>query len=418
MGLQLLDLSVAVKKCKKRKPCKQFDADFGENEMKTAIINAKIVTANTIIENGVCVFAEGRIEYVGTKKQNVERTIDAENQYLIPGFIDLHCHGGNGLEFMDASSEEMENIARFHLLHGTTTMLATTLAAGDKETEHALDTFEEYQKKHPSGTLKGVHMEGPWLNSEQCGAQNVEYMKLPNKNELKRLKKTYPFILRVGAAPELTGGLEFGKESANLGVVASVAHTDADFQGIAEAKENGYTLMTHLYSGMKGVTRKNSFRIAGAVEAGLYFDDLFVEIIADGRHLPLALLQLIYKCKGADRICLITDAIRAGGMPNGTQTVIGSLKNGLPVIVEDDVAKLLDRQSFAGSTATMDRVYRTMAQAIGKDMVALSKMASLTPARVMGWTDRGEIAVGKRADLLLVSEELNLEKIIYQGDIS
>ena len=385
--------------------------------MKTAIINANIVTAEKIIENGVCVFENGLIEYVGIETQTADRVIDAQNQYLLPGFIDLHCHGGNGLEFMDATAEEMDKIARFHLSHGTTTMLATTLAASDKETENAFDTFTEYKGKYPSGTLIGVHMEGPWLNPEQCGAQNVEYMKAPNKDELKGLKEKYPFILRVGAAPEVEGGLKFGKVSEQLDIVASVAHTDADFQKIEEAKENGYTLMTHLYSGMKGVTRKNSFRIAGAVEAGLYFDDLFVEIIADGRHLPMELLQFIYKCKGADRICLITDAIRAGGMCNGTQTVIGSLKNGLPVIVEDDVAKLLDRQSFAGSTATADRLYRTMAQAIGKDMVALSKMASLTPARVMGWNDRGEIAVGKRADLLLVSEELKLEKIIYKGEI-
>ena len=174
--------------------------------------------------------------------------------------------------------------------------------------------------------------------------------------------------------------------------------------------------MTHLYSGMNGVTRRNPFRIAGAVDAGLYFDDLFVEIIADGRHLPKELLRLIYKCKGADRICLITDAIRASGMPDGTQTVIGSLRNGLPVIVEDEVAKLLDRQSFAGSTATADRLYRTMAWAIGKDMVALSKMASLTPARVMGWEDRGEISVGKRADLLIVNENLNIKQVIYGGE--
>jgi N-acetylglucosamine-6-phosphate deacetylase len=220
----------------------------------------------------------------------------------------------------------------------------------------------------------------------------------------------------VSAAPELEGGMDFGKTAKELAIVASVAHTDADFQTISKAKENGYTLMTHLYSGMKGVTRKNSFRIAGAVEAGLYFDDLFVEIIADGRHLPMELLQFIYKCKGADRICLITDAIRAGGMQNGSRTVIGSLKNGLPVIVEDDVAKLLDRQSFAGSTATADRVYQTMSQAIGKDMVALSKMASLTPARVMGFTDRGEIAVGKRADLLIVNENLNIKQVIYGGE--
>lgn len=385
--------------------------------MRTAIINAKIVTANEVIQDGVCVYQNGIIEYVGKELQSADTIIDAKGQYLIPGFIDLHCHGGNGLEFMDASVEEMEEIARFHLIHGTTTMLATTLAASDKETDEALSTFAKYQKQYPNGTLKGVHMEGPWLNPEQCGAQNVEYMKAPNKAELKRLKEKYPFVVRIGAAPELDGGMEFGKTSQDLGIVASVAHTDGDFQEIARAKANGYTLMTHLYSGMKGVTRKNSFRIAGAVEAGLYFDDLFVEIIADGRHLPIELLQFIYKCKGADRICLITDAIRAGGMPNGSETRIGSLKNGLPVIVEDEVAKLLDRQSFAGSVATADRLYRTMSQAIGKDMVALSKMSSLTPARVMGWNDRGEIAKDKRADLIMLDENLNVQKVILKGEI-
>lgn len=385
--------------------------------MKKIIVNAKIVTANEVIENGVCVYENGVIQYVGSETQCAEKVIDAKKNYLIPGFIDLHCHGGNGLEFMDATADEYAEIANFHLSHGTTTMLATTLAASDEETKIALNTFAQFVKRYPYSTLKGVHMEGPWLNPAQCGAQNVEYMKTPSVEELKELKEKYPFILRIGAAPELDGGLEFGRESENLDIVASVAHTDGDFSEIAKAKENGYTLMTHLYSGMKGVTRKNSFRIAGAVEAGLYFDDLFVEIIADGRHLPIELLQFIYKCKGADRICLITDATRAGGMPNGTQTVIGSLKNGLPIIVEDDVAKLLDRQSFAGSTATADRLYRTMAQAIGKDMVALSKMSSTTPAQVMGWTDRGEIAKGKRADMLLVNEELEIEKIIFGGNI-
>ena len=385
--------------------------------MKTAIINANIVTTEKVIPNGVCVFDNGIIEYVSTQMPNDAVVIDGKKQYLIPGFIDLHCHGGNGLEFMDASVDEMEEIAKFHLSHGTTTLLPTTLAANGEETERALRTFAKYQEKYPSGTLKGMHMEGPWLNPEQCGAQNVEYMKTAKKGELNALKEKFPFILRISAAPELEGGLELGKMAKELGIVASAAHTDADFQKIAEAKENGYTLMTHLYSGMKGVTRKNAFRTAGAVEAGLYFDDLFVEIIADGRHLPIELLQFIYKCKGADRICLITDAIRAAGMKNGAQTVIGSLQNGLPVVVEDEVAKLLDRQSFAGSTATADRLYRTMAKAIGKDMVALSKMSSTTPARVMNWTDRGEIASGKRADMLLVNENLEIEKIILGGNI-
>lgn len=384
--------------------------------MKTLIKNAKIVTATEVLENCVCVIENGIIAYVGKYDSAVtfDETVDANGGYLVPGFIDIHCHGGNNYEFMDANEEELRKIADFHLSHGTTTLFATTLCATDAETEYALNTFEKYKKTNPNSTLYGIHMEGPWLNPAQCGAQDTSYMKKPNAEGLKALKERYPFIYRVGAAPELEGGEAFGKMGKKLGIVVSVAHTDATFSEMEEAIKWEYTLVTHLYSGMKGTERKNAYRIAGAVEAGLYFDEYDVEIIADGKHLPLELLRYIYKLKGADRICMITDAIRASGLPNGSATKIGSLKNGIDVIVEDDVAKLPDRQAFAGSTATTDRLYRTMAKAIGRDMVALSKMASTTPARVMGLSDRGEIATGKIADLLILDENLEITKIITE----
>jgi N-acetylglucosamine-6-phosphate deacetylase len=241
-------------------------------------------------------------------------------------------------------------------------------------------------------------------------------MAKPSKKEIERIKEQYPFVLRASVAPELDGAMEFGRKGSELGVVISVGHTDADFDTVVKASENGYTLMTHFYSGMKGVERVNSYRVAGAVEAGYYLDDMDVEIIADGKHLPYSLLKLIYKIKGADKIALITDATRGCGFPNGTKTFIGPKQDAMEIIIDDDVAKL-GQGSFAGSTATYDRLYRTMADAVGKDFVALSKMASTTPARIMGFKDRGEIAVGKRADLILMSENLEIEKIIYKGNI-
>ena len=384
--------------------------------MRTVIKNVKIVTANEVLENCACTVEDGIIVNLGTPPTDCDVTIDGEGGYLIPGFIDLHCHGGGGIDVMDANVEEIKQFAAFHLSHGTTTMLATTLTAGEEETLAALDAFANYQKDCPNGVLKGMFLEGPWLNAKQCGAQSVDDMQLPNPVVLRDLKSKYPFILRVAAAPELDEEHRFGKMGAQLNIVMSPAHTDATFLEIESAKEDGYTLMTHLYSGMKGTERKNAYRVAGAVEAGLYFDDLFVEIIADGKHLPHELLKFIYKNKGADRICLITDGTRASGLANGETSILGSRQNGISVIVEDDVAKLPDRQSFAGSTATTDRLYREMAKAIGKDLVALSKMASLTPARVMGWTDRGEIAVGKIADLLIVNENLEIQKIITKKE--
>ena len=183
-----------------------------------------------------------------------------------------------------------------------------------------------------------------------------------------------------------------------------------------EAAENGYTLVTHLYSGMKGVTRKNAFRTAGAVEAGLYSDKLYAEIIGDGVHLPPELLRFIYKVKGADKLCLITDAMRASGLEEGSRSVLGRLEGGLSVIVEDGVAKTEDRLSFAGSVATMGRVFKTVALATGAGIEKVSQMASGTPARAMGLKDRGKIAPGKRADLIVMNEDFNIEKIFFGGE--
>ncbi len=382
--------------------------------MKTLVKNAKIVTSSEVL-SGNLTYTDGIIDYIGCEYPGADEVIDAAGAYVVPGFIDIHCHGGNNLEFMDASVEEFGKIIEFHKSHGTTTIFPTTLAADEGETLEMLDTYKKYKELNPSTTAYGIHLEGPWLNPLQCGAQNTSYMKLPNAEELKALKAKYPFIYKVGAAPELSGGAEFGEVGKELGIVMSPAHTDATFADMEEALKHGYNVVTHLYSGMKGTERKNAFRVAGAVEAGLYFDEYYVEIIADGKHLPLELLRYIYKLKGADRICMITDAIRASGLPNGAKTKIGSLKRGLDVIVEDDVAKMPDRQSFAGSTATTDRLFKTMAKAIGagdKELVDIAKMSALTPATVMGLTDRGEIAVGKRADLVILNSELDLVKVI------
>ncbi len=385
--------------------------------MKTELYGAAVVVRDGVIENGVVVYEDDRIVYVGTQRQPAQRHIDAKGAHLLPGFVDLHCHGGMGLDFMDATEDEMNAISRFHLLHGTTTMLATVLTATDAETEAALQTFSDYKRKTPDTTLEGLHLEGPWFHPAQCGAQDPTYMQTPNPVRLRTLKERFPSILRVSAAPELENGLQIGDIARERGIVMSAGHTDATFAQIEQAVEHGYTLMTHLYSGMKGVTRKNSYRIAGAVEAGLYFDDLYVELIADGRHLPAELLRFVYKIKGAERICLVTDAVRASGMQNGQSTILGSRKNGLPVIVEDDVAKLPDRQSFAGSTATYDRLVKTFAVATGAPWTDLAKMSSLTPATVMGLCDRGEIAVGKKADFVLMDDQYSIQSIIKTGEI-
>ena len=384
--------------------------------MKTLIKNAKIVTYDTVLDNASLVYEDGVITYVGLDVPQADETVDANGSYLVPGFVDIHCHGCLGLAFNGAGVDEVKTIADYHLSRGTTTMLATTSTSDMGEIEEALVAIEEHIKREKKTAIAGIFMEGPWLSPAQSGAQATVYMLTPDANQLRRLKEKYPSIMRIGASPELDGGAEFAKVGRELGLVMSVTHSDANFEETEKALADGYNLMTHLYSGMKGTERKNAYRIAGAVEAGLYLDGMYVEIIADGKHLPIELLKYVYKFKGADKICLITDAIRAAGLPNGsTTTGVSKISNAL-VIVEDDVGKMADRKAFAGSTATTDRLYRTMAQAIGRDMVALSRMASTTPARLMGFSDRGEIAPGKRADLVLLDCDLNLQKVILNGE--
>lgn len=383
--------------------------------MKTKIINADIVCSDRIIENSNCIFENGIISAVGCADGAADEIIDAKGGILIPGFVDIHCHCGVGLSFMGGSVSDFKTIADFHLAHGTTTLVATTCTSDDEETFVMIETCGEYMKTAENPTVVGVFMEGPWLNSKQCGAQAVSCMKKPNADEIKALKAKYPQILRVGVAPELEGGMEFGRACNEVGVIASVAHSDATFAEIEEAVKNGYTVMTHLYSGMKGTERVNAYRVAGAVEAGLYFDELYAEVIADGKHLPLELLRFIYKCKGADRMCLVTDASRAAGLPDGSTTTGISRADKDVIIIEDGVAKMPDRKAFAGSAATYDRLYRTMAQAIGRDLVALSRMASLTPSKIMGFDDRGEIKAGKRADLVILDRNLEIRKVFFGG---
>lgn len=386
--------------------------------MRGQIIHANIVLQDGILRDGVCGYCDGIIDYVGRElRTDAEITVDAKGAWLLPGFIDIHCHGGNGLDFMDATPDEMAEIARFHLSHGTTTLLATTMSDRWEAVYAVLDRFSVLKEQGRLGTLHGIHLEGPWLNPAQCGAQDTEKMDMPNVDHLQSLLEKYPFIERISAAPELPGGMELGRMGRALNCVMSPAHTDADFEQIEEAVENGYTLMTHLYSGMAMTVRKNAFRVAGAVEAGLYDDRLYVEVIADGRHLPTTLLKFIHKCKSADRICLITDAMRAAGLADGETSVLGRMNDGVPVIVEDGVAKLMDRQSFAGSVATTDRLLRVMHLEAGIDLTEVSRMLSGTPAKVMGYTDRGVIEVGKRADMVLLDGDCKIVNVYSGGEV-
>jgi len=385
---------------------------------KILLRGGRVVLGDRIREGLDVALAEGRILSVtptGSLPCETDYTIvDAAGQYVSPGFIDLHSHGGGGHDFMDGTKEAFLGAAEMHARHGTTAMCPTTLSGDPEETKAACRVYREAKAAGPACAFLGLHLEGPYFAVSQKGAQDERYIRNPSRADYEALLDACPDIVRWSAAPELEGGMEFGRVLRARGVLPSIGHTDADFDTAAEALDNGYTTVTHLYSCMPGVHRKNAYRIAGTIEAALFFDAFTVEVIADGCHLPAALLKFIYKCKGADRICVVTDSIRGAGMPEGP-TILGSLTRGQEGIIEDGVAKMPDRQAFAGSVATMDRLVRNMVQLADVPLYEAVRMASATPAKVLGCTDRGKLVEGNIADVVLLDETLHVTRTIAAG---
>ncbi|PWJ53376.1 N-acetylglucosamine-6-phosphate deacetylase [Dyadobacter jejuensis] len=387
--------------------------------MKIKIINGTVITPFRTIAQGTVVVDQGKVVQVCAGDVSVPgaTVIDAEGNYVAPGFIDIHIHGGGGHDFMDGTVEAFLGIAEKHAQFGTTAMVPTTLTS---EKEDLLNTLDVYKAASAANTMGasflGMHLEGPYFALSQRGAQDPRFIRNPDPAEYEEILAHSSDITRWSAAPELPGAIEFGKRLRQKGILAAVAHTDALYDEVLEAYENGYTLATHLYSAMSGVTRKNAYRYAGTIESALLLD-MDVEIIADGVHLPAPLLKLIDKIKGADQIALITDAMRAAGMPEG-DSILGSLKSGVRVLVEDGVAKMPDRSSFAGSVATTDRLVRTMVQQAEVSLPKAVRMMSLTPARIMGVdAHKGSLVAGKDADIVIFDADINIQATLVGGKI-
>jgi N-acetylglucosamine-6-phosphate deacetylase len=318
---------------------------------------------------------------------------------------------------MDNTVEAFLGAARLHARHGTTAMLPTTLSCEKADLLETLRIYEEANSLNTKGSqFIGIHIEGPYFAMNQRGAQDPRYIRNPDPAEYVEILSASKSIKRWSAAPEVEGAIDFGRYMVSRGVLPAIAHTDAIYEDVIEAFNNGYTLATHFYSAMSGVTRRNAFRYAGVIESAYLIDEMDVEIIADGVHLPAPLLQLIYKIKGPRRTALITDAMRAAGLPPG-ESILGSIKDGTKVIVEDGVAKMPDRNSFAGSVATFDRLVRNMVQLAGVPLTEAVRMASETPARIMKMDKKGSVEKGKDADIVIFDENIHIAATIVNGKI-
>ncbi len=375
--------------------------------MSKNYLSGKIITPEGIKEG--CVSYEN-----GIITEITEKTAES-NYYVAPGFIDIHVHGGGGHDFMDGTEEAFLGAARLHASHGTATIMPTTLTCPDEELFNAFSVFRRVQKDENYGNMfYGMHLEGPYFSAKQAGAQDPKYLKNPERTHFEEiLKRGEGCIARWSVAPELDGANELGDKLSELGICASMGHSDAVYEEVLEGVKHGYTHLTHFYSGMSAMIRKRGYRYPGMIESGYMIDDLTVEVIADGKHLPHSILGYVFRAKGDDKCALVTDAMRGAGMTEG-KTILGSLENGQEVYIEDGVAKMPDGEAFAGSIATTDRLVRN-AIAAGASIESAVKMMTATPAKIIGMKDRGEIVAGKRADFTVFDENINIIAVVSGG---
>lgn len=384
--------------------------------MITRIKNGRLITPAGIAEKNLYI-KNGKIIDITEKELKSDKEIDADGKYVAPGFIDIHVHGGGGYEFVDGSYEAIKEAANIHARHGTTTIYPTISAYDNEKTEKTLDALRAYRNcEEITPHIYGAHLEGPYFSPKQSGAQDPSFIRTPDKEEYGKLYNKYSDVIaRWSYAPELDGAEEFLNFLNKTDVVVSAGHTDAEYSDIKKAYENGMKLITHLYSCTSTIKRKNGFRILGVTEAAYLYDDIDVEAIADGCHLPPELLALIYKIKGEEHMCLVTDSIRYGGSDGNENAVYAD--GNVPYIIEDGVAKLADRSAFAGSIATSDILIRTCVKKAGIPLKSAVKMMTEIPARIMKLKTKGKLQIGYDADIVIFDESIIVREVLVSKGV-
>lgn len=385
-------------------------------EQKNRIItNGKIVTPSGIIPKGSIWISEGKIKRItdGEMVCPEAETIDAMGNYVAPGCIDTHVHGGGGHDFMEATPTAFYTAARAHARHGTTAIYPTLAVSPIETFYNAIRTCEQVMDHPEQGArIMGLHLEGNYLNLKMKGGQDPNYITLPDPEEYQQILDSTSCVKRWSAAPELEGALPFARYASSRGVLVSVAHTEAGYSEIQAAFEAGFTHATHFYNAMTSVHKNGEYKQEGTIESIYLTDGMSVEVIADGIHVPPALLRLVYKLKGVERTTLVTDAMSAAAWAEATHVFDPR------VIIEDGVCKLADRSALAGSIATADRLIRTLIQQAGIPLTDAVRMASETPARIMGILHKkGTLEVGKDADIIIFDPQINILATLVEGTV-
>lgn len=381
--------------------------------MTLALTHARIVTPFRIIENGTLLVDGRQISGIGPESEvrvpSGATVYDCSGMIVTPGFIDLLVHGGGGWGFADMSIEAVRNISEFFYRHGTTGLLAALYSKPEKEMVADAERIAQFIRSSPGTNVVGMHLEGPFINKDFHGAMKSEYLWQPDVRRWQALHKAGAgFIRLMTIAPELPGADEVMRQAARDGVVLSIGHSSADYNEVVKAIDNGAAHVTHMFNAMKPFHH----RTPGLITAALLHNELKVELIADGIHVHPAVMRLIYKVKGDGGIILITDAIRASGMPEGDYTFMDQ-----KISVKDRKAYLSDG-TLAGSTLTMDRAVKNMVELAEVPLEDAVRMASLNGAKVLGVEhQKGILAVGKDADIVAMQQDFQVVLTIAGGEI-
>lgn len=380
------------------------------------------ITPEDVIEPGVVVVRDGvivSVDAMGAKEVPPEsQVIDASGLYVCPGFIDIQMNGAAGFDVLDATKEALETIARFNVSHGTTSFLPTLVSSPIETMTTVFEHARNLRGKSLSGSkILGLHIEGPYISKMQMGAHDPRYVRVPAKEEVNTLLEYADVVRVVTAAPEVPGVLDVCRDLIDAGMVASIGHSNATFDEVVSAVESGFTMVTHIYSVMSSMMRVGARKVAGVLEAALLLNELAVGVIGDGFHVPEPFLKMVLKSKGIDKIFLVTDAIRATGLPDG-KYALGRNEDAHFVVVENGVAMTPDRKLYAGSVATMEMCVRNAVNLGGirvKDAVA---MATVNPAKLLHMDEKvGMLKPGRFADIVIMDKDFLPVYTIVNGQV-
>ena len=379
--------------------------------------NGNVITENEILYGYDVEITGDTITKIGNDLSGDE-IIDVTGKFGMPGLIDIHTHGGFGGDFSDATRESYDKALSFHSKNGTTSLLTSSVTAPVEDILKLIDMTREYtERENPVCRVLGAHIEGPFISVKNKGAQKEEYLKVPSDG-YDFISKNVDVIKTVTVSTELPGMADMIKELKSLGIVVAGGHDDGKEETIYPAIDSGLSLCTHWYCAMSTARVENGKRSAGLMEIGLTDDRLTLELLSDNHHIIPELLKMAYKMKGADKLVLVSDCLRAGGQPKDGRVYTLGRENDAEAtkfIVDLGVARLLDGTRFAGSITPLGVMIKNVT-GIGVPLVDAVKMASITPARVIG-VDKlyGSVAEGKKADIYIADEKLNPEITIVNG---